>query len=37
MPNYSGVWSLPTQMQAVAAENWPSPPVYGLFGGGNTG
>ena len=22
MPNYSGKWSLPTVMQAVAAENW---------------
>lgn len=23
MPSYSGVWSLPAQMQAVAADNWP--------------
>ena len=27
MPNYSGVWSLPTQMQAEAQGNWPSPPT----------
>jgi len=26
MPNYSGVWSLPTQMQAIADQNWPMGP-----------
>ena len=26
MPNYSGKWSLPTVMQAVAQGNWPAPP-----------
>ena len=23
----SGVWTLPQQMQAIAASNWPSPPL----------
>jgi hypothetical protein len=37
MPSYSGVFTLQAQMQAVAANNWPSPPpsVIGqAFGGG---
>lgn len=29
MPNYSGKWSLPTVMQAVAADNWTNPPTPG--------
>jgi len=29
MPSYSGVWTLVAQMQAVAAGNWPKPPVEG--------
>ena len=27
MPSYSGVFTLQTQMQAIAANNWPSPPL----------
>ena len=27
MPSYSGVWNLVSQMQAVAAGNWPAPPT----------
>ena len=27
MPNYSGSWTRTQQMQAVAASNWPSPPL----------
>ena len=27
MPSYSGVFTLQTQMQAIAASNWPSPPL----------
>jgi hypothetical protein len=37
MPSYSGIFNLQAQMQAVAANNWPSPPptVIGQpFGGG---
>ena len=34
MPSYSGVWTLPAQMQAVGSGNWQYPPAYGLFGGG---
>ena len=37
MPSYSGVFTLQAQMQAIAANNWPSPPpsVIGqAFGGG---
>jgi hypothetical protein len=37
MPSYSGIWSLPAQMQAEAAGNWPVPPpsVIGqAYGGG---
>jgi hypothetical protein len=36
MPSYSGVFTLQAQMQAIAANNWPSPPpVPGqAFGGG---
>jgi hypothetical protein len=36
MPSYSGVFTLQTQMQAIAASNWPSPPpVIGqAYGGG---
>ena len=37
MPSYSGVWNLVSVYQAVAQGNWPSPPAYGLFGGGSTG
>lgn len=39
MPSYSGVWNLTQQLQAVAAGNWPAPPLsgVGLFGGGFTG
>jgi len=36
MPNYSGVWNLTQQLQAVAANNWPAPPPIALFGGGST-
>lgn len=41
MPNFSGVWSLPAQYQAIGAGNWPfspgnTPPI-GLFGGGADG
>lgn len=36
MPSYSGVFTLQAQMQAIAANNWPSPPlVIGQsYGGG---
>lgn len=36
MPSYSGVFNLQTQMQAVAAGNWPGyvPPIGAPFGGG---
>jgi hypothetical protein len=36
MPSYSGIFTLQTQMQAIAASNWPSPPlVIGqAYGGG---
>jgi hypothetical protein len=36
MPNFSGIWTVTQQMQAIAATNWPSPPlVIGqVFGGG---
>jgi hypothetical protein len=36
MPNYSGVWTLQQQLQAKAANNWPSPvPAIGAaYGGG---
>lgn len=27
MPSYSGVFTLQAQMQAIAADNWPSPPL----------
>ncbi len=38
MPNYSGVWSLPTVMQAVAQENWTNPPApIGIYAGGLSG
>ena len=38
MPNYSGVWSLPTQMQAEAQGNWPSQPIpIGIYAGGLAG
>jgi len=33
MPSYSGVWTLTAVYQAVGANNWPSGPVTGLFGG----
>ena len=39
MPSYSGVWNLTQQLQAVAAGNWPAPPLsgdIGLFAGGDT-
>jgi hypothetical protein len=36
MPSYSGVWTLTAQYQAVGANNWPSGPVTGLFGGSKT-
>jgi len=39
MPSYSGVWNLNAVLQAVAAGNWPLPPLtgdIGLFGGGNS-
>lgn len=37
MPNYSGVWNLVQQLQAVAAGNWPDPNLpIGLFGGGSS-
>lgn len=40
MPSYSGVWTLPAQMQAAAAYNWPGayPPITsttGFISGGN--
>jgi hypothetical protein len=31
MPNYSGVWNLVSQLQAVAAGNWPVPPLSGAL------
>jgi hypothetical protein len=36
MPSYSGVFTLQTQMQAIAAGNWPGyvPPIGAAFGGG---
>lgn len=35
MPNYSGVWNLTQQLQAVAAGNWPLPPIFrAIFAGG---
>jgi hypothetical protein len=35
MPNYSGVWSLPTVMQAVAQGNWTNPATpIGIYAGG---
>jgi hypothetical protein len=37
MPSYSGVFTLQAQMQAIAANNWPSPPPTTIgqpFGGG---
>ena len=41
MPSYSGVWTLPAQMQAVAAGNWQFPELYWIatlgVGGGNEG
>jgi hypothetical protein len=37
MPNYSGVWNLTQQLQATAAGNWPSPPIFrAIFAGGIT-
>ena len=36
MPSYSGIFTLPAQMQAKAASNWPIyvPPIGSVFGGG---
>lgn len=37
MPSYSGIWSLPAQMQAKAAANWPEAPptiIGQAYGGG---
>ena len=31
MPNYSGIWTLPQQMQAEGAGNWPDPPYAGTI------
>ena len=39
MPSYSGIWSLPAQMQARAAGNWTAPPdapTIGTATGGDT-
>ena len=37
MPNYSGVWTLSQQFQAVGQGNWPSPPIFrAVFAGGIT-
>lgn len=32
MPNYSGVWSLPAQLQAKAQGLWPLPPLFKTIG-----
>ena len=32
MPSYSGTFTLPAQMQAIAADNWPSPPLVLAIG-----
>ena len=32
MPSYSGTFTLPAQMQAKAADNWPSPPLVLAIG-----
>ena len=37
MANYSGVWSLEAQLQAVAAGNWTGIPVPNLFSWGYNG
>lgn len=36
MPNYSGIWTVTQQMQAIAAGTWPGyvPPIGSAFGGG---
>ena len=41
MPNYSGIWTLSQQFQAVGQGNWPLPPpppeTFAVFALGNTG
>ena len=34
MPNFSGIWDLRTQGQAVGGANWQGPPAFGFFMGG---
>lgn len=35
MPNYSGIWSLPAQMQAIGTNSWPGNFYFILYGGIN--